>query len=141
MACLFYTQIFLLTTLILVLNLSLYSVLGQTVGGLEKSSMEEEGAREALNYAVSQYNENNNDLYLSRVVKVRSVQKQIVSGKILVFNVIIGKTICLKTQTDLTNCPLNEQTDQQELEYCSFEVYFPWRENCLILTYSSCDRN
>lgn len=59
------------------LNLSISPVLGHFVGGIEKSSMEDEGAPEALNFAVSQYNENNNDLYLSRVLEVKNVQKQV----------------------------------------------------------------
>ncbi|EDL95067.1 rCG27606, isoform CRA_a [Rattus norvegicus] len=51
----------------LVLNLCTYPVMSHIPGGIEKSSMEDEGARESLNFAVSQYNENKRDLYLSRV--------------------------------------------------------------------------
>lgn len=74
MACLLYTQLFLLNTFILFLNLSLNPVLGQILAGIEKSIIEEEGALEALNFAVSEYNENNSDLYLSRVVEVKTVK-------------------------------------------------------------------
>ncbi|XP_032758276.1 cystatin-S [Rattus rattus] len=138
MAYLLHAQLFLLTTFILVLNMRLCPVLGYFVGGIEKSSMEEEGASEALNYAVNEYNEKNSDLYLSRVVEVKDVQKQVVAGTKFFFDVILGKTICLKTQGDLTNCPLNEEADQQEREFCSFVVHdIPW-ENYIVLLSSSC---
>uniref|UniRef100_A0A8C6HVY3 Cystatin domain-containing protein n=1 Tax=Mus spicilegus TaxID=10103 RepID=A0A8C6HVY3_MUSSI len=115
MACLLYTQLFLLTTLTLFLNLSLYPVLSQIAGDTEESSMEEEGAQEALNGAIFQYNEKRSDLYVSRVVEVKSVRKRTKSGKTFFFDVILGKTTCMKNQIDLTNCPLNEQTDKQEV--------------------------
>ncbi|EDL95064.1 rCG27497 [Rattus norvegicus] len=143
MACLLYTQLFLLNTFILFLNLSLNPVLGQILAGIEKSIIEEEGALEALNFAVSEYNENNSDLYLSRVVEVKTVktvQQQIEAGKTLLFDVILGKTACLKTQDDLSDCPLNEPTDLQEREFCSFEVHLPDWANAINLLSSICNR-
>lgn len=77
MAYLLHARLFLLTTFMLVLNLCTYPVLGHIPGGIVKSSMEDEGARESLNFAVSQYNENNSDLYLSRVLEVKNVQRQV----------------------------------------------------------------
>lgn len=78
MAYLLHSQLFLLTTLVLVLNLSYYPVVGNILtGGIEESSMEEYGAREALDFAVSQYNEQNSDMYLSQVVEVKSVKTQV----------------------------------------------------------------
>ncbi|XP_032758277.1 cystatin-S-like [Rattus rattus] len=138
MAYLLHARLFLLTTFMLVLNLCTYPVMGHILGGIEKSSMEDEGARESLNFAVSQYNENNSDLYLSRVLEVKNVQKQVVAGTKFLFDVILVKTTCLKTQADLTNCPAKDQAGQQEHEFCSFEVYdAPW-ENDMALISSSC---
>ncbi|XP_028632195.1 cystatin-S-like [Grammomys surdaster] len=139
MAYLLHSQVLLLTTLILVLNLSYYHVVGyMLVGGIRESSMEEDGAQEALDFAVSQYNEKNSDMYLSQVVEVKSVKTQVVAGQIYYFDVILGKTTCLKTEADSTHCPLNEQADQQESEFCSFEVLdVPW-ENYMALMNSSC---
>lgn len=78
MAYLLHSQLLLLTTLILVLNLSYYSVVGKRlVGGIEESSMEEDGAQEALDFAVSQYNEKSSDLFLRRMVEVISVKIQV----------------------------------------------------------------
>ncbi|XP_003749635.1 cystatin-S-like [Rattus norvegicus] len=138
MAYLLHARLFLLTTFMLVLKLCTYPVLGHILGGIEKSSMEDEGARESLNFAVSQYNENNSDLYLSRVLEVKNVQKQVVAGTKFLFDVILVKTNCLKSQNDLTNCPAKDQDGQQEQEFCSFEVYdAPW-ENDMALISSSC---
>ncbi|XP_028610041.1 cystatin-S-like [Grammomys surdaster] len=138
MAYLLHSQIFLLSTLILVLNFSYYPVVGNIPGGIQDSSMEEDGAKEALEFAVSQYNEKNSDMYLSQVVEVKSVKTQVVAGQIYYFEVILGKTTCLKTEADSTHCPLNEQPDQQESEFCSFEVLsVPW-ENYMDLINSSC---
>ncbi|XP_028617516.1 cystatin-S-like [Grammomys surdaster] len=138
MAYLLHAQLFLLTTLIFVLNLSHYSVLGNILGGIEESSMEEYGAPEALDFAVREYNARNSDLYVSRVVEVKRVQSQVVAGKKFLFDVILGKTTCLKPQDDWTNCPLNEESNQQEDEFCSFGVYYvPW-ENHMALVSSSC---
>ncbi|EDL95065.1 rCG27532 [Rattus norvegicus] len=67
---------------------------------MEESSIEEEGAPEALNFAVSQYNENSSDMYLSHMVEVKTVPKKegVVAERILLFDVILGKTTCMKTQ-------------------------------------------
>ncbi|XP_059115629.1 cystatin-S-like [Peromyscus eremicus] len=141
MACLLHAPLLLLTTLMVAVNLSLNPVLGKTLlGGIEESSMQEEGAPEALDYAVNKYNENNNDLHLSRVVKVERVQKQVVAGTNFLFDVILGQTTCMKPQADLTNCPLNDQADQQEREFCSFEVYVMTWENQMSLTASNCHK-
>ncbi|XP_028632198.1 cystatin-S-like [Grammomys surdaster] len=140
MACQLHAQLILLTTFILVLNLRLYPVLGHNLGDTEKSSMEEEGAPEALNAAVMMYNENKSDLYLRHVVEVKNVRKHMVARKNLFFDVILGKTTCMKTQADLTNCLLNDQTDQQEHEFCSFEVLLSYMETYTVLMNSSCHR-
>ncbi|OBS58998.1 hypothetical protein A6R68_09876 [Neotoma lepida] len=115
MACLLHTPVLLLTTLMVVVNLSLNPVLGHTLlGGIEESNMQEEGAPEALEYAVSQYNENNSDIHVSHVMDVRRVQKQVVAGTNFYFDVILGQTTCMKSQDNLTYCPLNDQAVQQK---------------------------
>ncbi|EGW06883.1 Cystatin-S [Cricetulus griseus] len=112
MACPLHAPLLLLTTLMVAVNLSLNPVLGNILlGGIEESSMQEEGAPEALEYAVGKYNENNNDLYLSHVVEVKRVRKQVVAGENFLFDVVLGQTTCTKAQDDLTNCPLNDQAE------------------------------
>ncbi|ERE71786.1 cystatin-S-like protein [Cricetulus griseus] len=133
MACPLHAPLLLLTTLMVAVNLSLNPVLGNILlGGIEESSMQEEGAPEALEYAVGKYNENNNDLYLSHVVEVKRVRKQVVAGENFLFDVVLGQTTCTKAQDDLTNCPLNDQAevgevffyDFVEYVFCTFELNF-----------------
>ncbi|KAL1764999.1 cystatin-C, partial [Sigmodon hispidus] len=76
--------------------------------------MLEEGAKEALDYAVKKHSESNYNLYLSSVVDVLKVRKQVVSGKIFFFDVILGQSTCLKTQVDLTKCSLNDKAGVKE---------------------------
>ena len=68
MAGLLHAPLLMLTTLMVVLNLSLSPMLVHTLqNGKEKFSVPKIGAPEALQYAVSKYNENSDDLYLNDV--------------------------------------------------------------------------
>ena len=78
MACLLQGPLLLLTTLTGALKLSLSPVLIHTLlSSLEHSSLLEHGGQESQDYANTKYNENNYDLYLSWVVEMLRVQKQI----------------------------------------------------------------
>ena len=78
MACLRHAPLLLLTTLMGALKLSLSLVLIHNVfSNLEHSSLLEHGGKESQDYINTKYNENNYDLYLSWVVEMLRVQKQI----------------------------------------------------------------
>ncbi|CAO2578411.1 Cst4 [Lemmus lemmus] len=78
MAGLFHAPLLKLTTLMLALNLSLNPMLVHTLqNDKEKFSVQKIGAPEALEYAVSKYNENSNDLYQDVVVQVKDSQIQV----------------------------------------------------------------
>ena len=78
MARLHHAPLLLLTTLTGALKLSLSPVLIHTLlSSLEHSSLLEHGGQESQDYANIKYNENNYDLYLSWVVEILRVQKQI----------------------------------------------------------------
>lgn len=51
--------------------------LGGMVGGFQDMDVNDEGARNALNFAVVQHNRANNDMYLSQVAEVVKVQRQV----------------------------------------------------------------
>ena len=51
--------------------------LGALVGGLRDIDVNDEGARNALNFAVVKHNRGTNDLYLSQVAEVVKVQSQV----------------------------------------------------------------
>ncbi|XP_058033046.1 cystatin-2-like isoform X2 [Ahaetulla prasina] len=74
------------------------------LGAPEIASPEEPGVREALDFAMKEYNRGSNDMYHSRVSEVVEVRKQIVSGIKYYFTVKIGRTVCRKGAADLENC-------------------------------------
>ena len=51
--------------------------LGGMVGGFRDISVDDAGARDALNFAVVQHNRGTNDLFLSQVAEVVKVQSQV----------------------------------------------------------------
>ncbi|KAG7334400.1 hypothetical protein KOW79_002807 [Hemibagrus wyckioides] len=53
--------------------------------------------QDALRFAVAQYNVASKSIYTSRVVKVISVQTQVVPGMKCIFNVEMAETTCKKT--------------------------------------------
>uniref|UniRef100_A0A5F9CA48 Cystatin C n=1 Tax=Oryctolagus cuniculus TaxID=9986 RepID=A0A5F9CA48_RABIT len=58
----------------------------------------------------------------------------IVSGVKYYLDVLIGRTTCTKTQTNLANCPFHDQPDLQRKMLCSFEIYsVPWLNKISLL--------
>ncbi|XP_041526684.1 cystatin-S-like [Microtus oregoni] len=109
MAGLLHAPLLMLTTLMVALNLSLSPMLVHTLqNDTEKFSVQKIGAPEALEYAVSKYNENSDDLYQDVVVEVKDTKFQHEKdGTKYLFHVILGQSICLKSKSSFTSCPLN----------------------------------
>uniref|UniRef100_A0A8V5FT53 Egg-white cystatin n=2 Tax=Melopsittacus undulatus TaxID=13146 RepID=A0A8V5FT53_MELUD len=98
----------------------------------------DEGVQKALQFAMTEYNKDNNDLYASRVVRIISAKSQIVSGVKYIMKVEVGRTTCPKTATDVQSCALNEEPDMAKLTTCKFVVYtVPWLNQIKLLE-SSC---
>ncbi|KAK7796391.1 hypothetical protein U0070_004244 [Myodes glareolus] len=67
-----------MTTVMVTLNLSLSPMLVHTLqNDTEKFSVQKIGAPEALQYAVSKYKENSDDLYQDVVVEVKDIKFQV----------------------------------------------------------------
>lgn len=80
MLCVLHSPLLLLTSLMTALNLNLNPVPGLTlIGGIEKSSMQDKGAPEVLEYAVIKYNENHRDLHLNWFVEVTMSKRRCVT--------------------------------------------------------------
>uniref|UniRef100_A0A2K5J5K9 Cystatin domain-containing protein n=1 Tax=Colobus angolensis palliatus TaxID=336983 RepID=A0A2K5J5K9_COLAP len=79
------------------------------VGGPMDASVEEEGVRRALDFAVSEYNKASNYKYHSCALQVVRARKQIVAGVNYFLDVELGQTTCTKTQPNLDNCPFHDQ--------------------------------
>uniref|UniRef100_A0A3Q0RJ71 Cystatin C (amyloid angiopathy and cerebral hemorrhage) n=1 Tax=Amphilophus citrinellus TaxID=61819 RepID=A0A3Q0RJ71_AMPCI len=107
---------------------------GTLVGGLTDIDTNDEGARNALNFAVVQHNRRSNDMYISQVAQVIRVQSQVVAGVKYVITAKMAKTHCKKNSVDEV-CEI--QADAKPF-VCTFEVWSrPWlneiqllRQNC-----------
>ncbi|KAG3262740.1 cystatin-C [Ictidomys tridecemlineatus] len=108
----------------------------KTLGGLEDADIHEEGVRQAIDYSVGVYNQENNDPHYSRARRVLSARQQVVAGMKYYLDLEMGQTTCAKTQSDLSECPFDDSQDQQRT-FCSFEVYsVPWLRQISVIEYS-----
>ncbi|XP_004635712.1 cystatin-C-like [Octodon degus] len=104
------------------------------LGGLEDVDPSDEGVQQAVDFALREYNKDNNDLSLSRVVRVVRARKQVVAGMNYYLDVEIGRTTCAKDQPIQEDCLLSGEPTQ----LCSFVVYSRTWEDYMALTSSNC---
>ncbi|ERE71857.1 cystatin-C [Cricetulus griseus] len=108
------------------------------LGGLQEAKVEEEGVKQALDFAISEYNKGSNDAYHSRALEVVRARKQMVAGINYYLDVMVGRTTCTKSQPNLTDCPFHDQPHLMRKTLCSFQIYtVPW-QGTQTLTKSSC---
>ncbi|XP_061223079.1 cystatin-like [Neopsephotus bourkii] len=94
----------------------------------------DEGLQRALQFAMMEYNRASNDMYSSRVVRVISAKRQIVSGIKYIMEVEIGRTTCPKPATDLQSCALHDAPHMAKRTTCNFVVYtVPWLNQIKLL--------
>ncbi|NXJ04815.1 CYT protein, partial [Odontophorus gujanensis] len=97
-------------------------------------SENDEGVQRALQFAMAEYNRASNDKYSSRLVRVISVKRQLVSGIKYVLEVEIGRTTCPKSSADLQNCEFHEEPEMAKHTTCTFVVYnVPWLNEIKLL--------
>ncbi|NXL37435.1 CYT protein, partial [Glaucidium brasilianum] len=95
----------------------------------------DEGLQRALHFAIAEYNKASNDMYSSRVVRIISAKKQIVSGIKYVMEVEIGRTTCPKPAADLQSCAFHDAPQLAKRTVCKFVVYtIPWLNEIKLLT-------
>ncbi|KAF1527599.1 Cystatin, partial [Eudyptes sclateri] len=98
----------------------------------------DEGLQRALQFAMAEYNKASNDMYSSRVVRIISAKRQIVSGIKYIMKVEIGRTTCPKPATDLQSCAFHDAPQMAKHTVCDFIVYtIPWLNQIKLLG-SSC---
>ncbi|XP_072713247.1 cystatin-like [Ciconia boyciana] len=98
----------------------------------------DEGLQRALHFAMAEYNRASNDMYSSRVVRIISAKRQIVSGIKYIMEVEIGRTTCPKPVADLQSCAFHDEPQMAKRATCNFVVYVvPWL-NQMKLQKSSC---
>nr|XP_027811028.1 cystatin-C-like [Marmota flaviventris] len=108
----------------------------ETLGDLEDADIHEEGVQQAIDYSVGVYNQENNNLYYSRVRRVVRARQQVVAGMNYYLDLEMGRTTCTKTQSDLSECAFDDSQDEQRT-FCSFQVYsVPWLGQISVTEYS-----
>ncbi|XP_042675087.1 cystatin [Centrocercus urophasianus] len=94
----------------------------------------DEGLQRALQFAVAEYNRASNDKYSSRVVRVISAKRQLVSGIKYILEVEIGRTTCPKSSADLQSCEFHDEPEMAKNTTCTFVVYsIPWLNQIKLL--------
>ncbi|XP_075605590.1 cystatin-like [Balearica regulorum gibbericeps] len=95
----------------------------------------DEGLQQALHFAMAEYNKASNDMYSSRVVRIISAKRQIVSGVKYIMEVEIGRTTCPKPAADLQSCAFHDAPQMAKHTICNFVVYtVPWLNQIRLLS-------
>ncbi|CAI9614162.1 unnamed protein product [Staurois parvus] len=92
------------------------------VGAPRELSVDDENVKDALKYAMYEYNKANNDMFQSRPVKVHNATVQLVNGLKYDMNVEIRRTVCKKTTTAINECPFHEEPSLAKAKTCHFIV-------------------
>ncbi|KAM9412330.1 cystatin-like isoform 2-T2 [Salvelinus alpinus] len=92
-------------------------------GGVVDADMNDPATRDALKFAVAEYNKGTNDLYVRHVAKVVKAQKQVVAGMKYIFTVQMARTLCRKG--GVKDCAVHQAP--AATYQCTFEVWSrPW---------------
>ncbi|XP_070973644.1 cystatin-like [Oncorhynchus clarkii lewisi] len=95
-----------------------------TPGGVVDADMKDQATRDALQFAVAEYNKATNDQYLWQVAKVVKAQKQVVAGMKYIFTVQMARTLCRKGGVE-KDCAVHQ--DPAVTYQCTFVVVSrPW---------------
>lgn len=92
------------------------------VGAPRELSVDDDGVKEALKFAMYEYNKASNDMYQSRLAKVHNATMQLVNGYKYDMNVEVRRTTCRKPTTDDNGCPFHEEPTLAEAKMCHFIV-------------------
>ncbi|KAM9412329.1 cystatin-like isoform 1-T1 [Salvelinus alpinus] len=93
-------------------------------GGVVDADMNDPATRDALKFAVAEYNKGTNDLYVRHVAKVVKAQKQVVAGIKYIFTVRMARSLCREGGVPM-DCALHQ--GPAATYQCIFEVWSrPW---------------
>lgn len=102
------------------------------VGAPMDIDMTDQGAQEALNYAVVQYNRASNDAFVRQVSHVVNVQRQLVAGMKYSFIVKLARTSCRKGGVE-TECVAVADASQ-DVPDCKIVVWTQsWRNSIKVM--------
>ncbi|KAL6487904.1 hypothetical protein MHYP_G00045300 [Metynnis hypsauchen] len=97
------------------------------------TTLADQGAWDALQFAVDQYNRASHDMYLSKVSRVIRVQEQVVSGMKYIFTVEMARTPCWKGCI-VERCPIHSNPVLARRHVCRLAVWSrPWMKKTLLV--------
>ncbi|KAL3050127.1 hypothetical protein OYC64_012216 [Pagothenia borchgrevinki] len=103
------------------------------VGGYTNIDVNDEGAQNALNFAVVEHNKQSNSMFLSQVAEVVGMKRQLVAGLKYVITVRMGNTPCRKGTANEV-CAIHQDPAQALPYQCEFTVLVvPWRNETKML--------
>ena len=110
---------------------------GALVGGFSTISPDDEGAQNALRYAIVQYNKGTNDMYLRQVTSVIKAEVQVVSGLKYRITVNLARTTCRRDSANEV-CPVHTNPALAQNYKCTFTVWTQAWLNHISLTEAKC---
>ncbi|KAM5165606.1 cystatin-like [Mantella aurantiaca] len=108
------------------------------IGAPKELDGDDDNVKEALGFAMYEYNKANNDLYQSRPVKVHNATVQLVNGLKYDIYVILGRTTCRKPTADVNGCEFHTDPSLSETKTCRFIVVNRSWASEITLTKSEC---
>ncbi|XP_033956972.1 cystatin C (amyloid angiopathy and cerebral hemorrhage) [Pseudochaenichthys georgianus] len=112
---------------------AVFAVGSSMIGGYITIDVNDEGAQNALNFAVVEHNKQSNNMFLSQVAEVVGVKRQLVAGLKYVITVRMGNTPCRKGTANEV-CAIHQDPAQALPYQCEFTVLVvPWRNETKLL--------
>ncbi|KAK5882203.1 hypothetical protein CesoFtcFv8_020811 [Champsocephalus esox] len=112
---------------------AVFAVGSSMIGGYIDIDVNDEGAQNALNFAVVEHNKQTNNMFLSQVAEVVGVKRQLVAGLKYVITVRMGNTPCRKGTANEV-CAIHQDPAQALPYQCEFTVLVvPWRNETKML--------
>ncbi|TSN48515.1 Cystatin [Bagarius yarrelli] len=103
------------------------------VGAPVNADLNNPEVQEALRFAVAQYNSESNSVYISHVIKVISVQTQVVAGVKYIFTIEMAQTNCKKEEAEQI-CTVNSDPAIAQPHECKFAVWSqPWQSSMQLI--------
>ncbi|XP_061084274.1 cystatin-like [Conger conger] len=106
-------------------------------GGLSEADLESAPVKDALQFAVLQYNRGNNAMYQSKMTKLIKAQQQVVAGMKYFFTVELSMTSCRKN-VDLKQCEVHKDPAMAAPKECVLTVWSRSWLNEMELTKTIC---
>ncbi|XP_066535228.1 cystatin-like [Hoplias malabaricus] len=109
--------------LFVVLALSLAMESSGMPGGLMDADMNNADVQKALQFAVDEYNNVSNGIWVSKVTRVIRGQNQVVAGIKYIFTVEMARTSCKKREQPTEACEVHSDPNIAQSKVCRLAVW------------------